>query len=97
MGNCATRYSFLDVRARIPAPSLEDYDNERFHTHRQSWQCANVDVSAKAITQRVATAEGYLYTRPDVIDAIKTQSVAKGDVLAVARVAGIMRPNARRI
>lgn len=49
-----------------------------------------VDVSDKAVTARVAVAEGYLYTRPDVIQAIANQSIAKGDVLAVARVAGIM-------
>ena len=48
-----------------------------------------VDVGAKAATVRVATASAVLRTTPAVIDAIRRQAVAKGDVLAVARIAGI--------
>ncbi|MGB0956926.1 MAG: cyclic pyranopterin monophosphate synthase MoaC [Litorivicinus sp.] len=49
-----------------------------------------VDVSEKSITRRVAVAEGFLIARPDVIERIASHNIAKGDVLAVARVAGIM-------
>ncbi|MBI4406071.1 MAG: cyclic pyranopterin monophosphate synthase MoaC [Deltaproteobacteria bacterium] len=49
-----------------------------------------VDVSEKSITQRVAKARATVKTRPDVIDAISSGRLPKGDVLAVARVAGIM-------
>jgi len=49
-----------------------------------------VDVGDKQTTTRVAVASARVRTRPDVIDAIREQSLAKGDVLAVARVAGIM-------
>lgn len=49
-----------------------------------------VDVSEKNITQRVAIAKGKIYVNKDVIDAIVNDTVEKGDVLGVARVAGIM-------
>ena len=49
-----------------------------------------VDVSAKAGTKREAVAEGRILIAPTALDAILAGSVKKGDVLAVARVAGIM-------
>jgi len=49
-----------------------------------------VDVSAKAETAREAVARATLVMRPETLQAIKAGQVAKGDVLAVARVAGIM-------
>jgi len=49
-----------------------------------------VDVGDKPATVRVAVASAVLLTRPEVIAAIRDGAVAKGDVLAVARVAGIM-------
>lgn len=48
-----------------------------------------VDVSDKAVTVREATAQGYLYTSPEVIAQISNATIAKGDVFAVARIAGI--------
>ncbi|MEC8417692.1 MAG: cyclic pyranopterin monophosphate synthase MoaC [Pseudomonadota bacterium] len=48
-----------------------------------------VDVSDKDVTKREATAEGYLYVNDDVITQISEAKIAKGDVFAVARVAGI--------
>jgi len=49
-----------------------------------------VDVSAKAETKREAIAEGRILIAPDALEAIRAGAVKKGDVLAVARVAGIM-------
>ena len=49
-----------------------------------------VDVSGKAVTARHAVAEGFIRMSVDARNAVRTQAVAKGDVLAVARVAGIM-------
>jgi len=49
-----------------------------------------VDVSDKAITKRVATASSTLQTRPDVIAMIADGKIPKGDVAAVARIAGLM-------
>jgi len=49
-----------------------------------------VDVSAKPATVREAVATGFIAVAPDAIAAIRAGAVAKGDVIAVARVAGIM-------
>ncbi|GGE07724.1 cyclic pyranopterin monophosphate synthase accessory protein [Polymorphobacter glacialis] len=49
-----------------------------------------VDISAKAATRREAVAEGYIAIGSAALTAIREQAVAKGDVLAVARIAGIM-------
>lgn len=56
----------------------------------QHGAAAMVDVSAKAITQREATATAVVHTRTDVIQQIEQALVSKGDVLATARIAGIM-------
>jgi len=49
-----------------------------------------VDVSAKAETAREATAAGRIAMSAQAAEAIRAGAVKKGDVLAVARVAGIM-------
>lgn len=48
-----------------------------------------VDVSAKAITARTATATGKVLCSADVISLLRGDGVPKGDALAVARIAGI--------
>ena len=49
-----------------------------------------VDVSAKQLTDRVARARGTIRMKPETLAAIRSNSLKKGDVLAVARVAGIL-------
>jgi cyclic pyranopterin phosphate synthase len=49
-----------------------------------------VDVHEKDDTYRVARAEGYITVNKEAFDAISGGSVKKGDVLGVARIAGIM-------
>lgn len=49
-----------------------------------------VDVSGKAITTRVAVAEGRISMSADALKAVREGALKKGDALAVARVAGIM-------
>ncbi|HZG58279.1 cyclic pyranopterin monophosphate synthase MoaC [Paenibacillus sp.] len=49
-----------------------------------------VDISDKAETVRTATATSAVVMRPETLQAIKAGTAAKGDVLAVAQVAGIM-------
>lgn len=49
-----------------------------------------IDVSSKFNTLRYARAEGYLKTNEEIIERIKNKTVPKGDVLEVARAAGIM-------
>jgi cyclic pyranopterin phosphate synthase len=48
-----------------------------------------VDVSSKPITKRVATAEAMIALKPETIAKIESSQVAKGNVLATARIAGI--------
>jgi cyclic pyranopterin monophosphate synthase len=49
-----------------------------------------VDVSDKAVTSRTATAEGFVTMAPATLDMILDGTAPKGDVLATARIAGIM-------
>lgn len=49
-----------------------------------------VDVSAKDITERSATAEGFVAMQPETLAIVEEGSAKKGDVLATARIAGIM-------
>ena len=49
-----------------------------------------VDVSNKNETERIAVASGKIYVNEAILNAILNNSVEKGDVLGVARVAGIM-------
>ena len=49
-----------------------------------------VDVSAKASTERVATAQAKILLQPETLEKIQQRTIAKGDVLAVAQVAGVM-------
>lgn len=49
-----------------------------------------VDVADKAVTQRVAVAEGYLRMSAETLAAVESGNVPKGDVLGTARIAGIM-------
>jgi cyclic pyranopterin monophosphate synthase len=48
-----------------------------------------VDVSEKAKSTRTATASGTIRMMPETLDAIRANALAKGDVIAVARIAGI--------
>ena len=49
-----------------------------------------VDIGAKAATARVAVASGLIRMNATALDAIRDGTVPKGDVLAAARIAGIM-------
>ena len=49
-----------------------------------------VDVSDKAVTSRTATAQGFVTMAPETLALIEKGEAKKGDVLATARIAGIM-------
>lgn len=49
-----------------------------------------VDVGGKALTERVAVASGKIFVSEEVFAAIQSGTAKKGDVLGVARIAGIM-------
>src|SRR5687768_356314 len=60
-------------------------------THfNESGRARMVDVSGKASTERIATAQGRVRLKPDTLAKIQQGKIAKGDVLAVAQVAGVM-------
>ncbi len=59
-------------------------------THVRSDGSAHmVDVSAKAVTSRAASAKGRVLLSPEAVRALRGGEVPKGDALAVARIAGL--------
>ncbi|MBP8639399.1 MAG: cyclic pyranopterin monophosphate synthase MoaC [Oscillospiraceae bacterium] len=61
-----------------------------FNHFDQAGNAIMVDVTGKEVTIRTAVAQGSISVCPEIIKAIKNGSSKKGDVLGVARVAGIM-------
>ncbi|WP_353572698.1 cyclic pyranopterin monophosphate synthase MoaC [Candidatus Albibeggiatoa sp. nov. BB20] len=60
-------------------------------THfNQAGEAHIVDVGDKAETHRIAIAEGWIYMQADTLARIQTGNHKKGDVLGIARIAGIM-------
>jgi cyclic pyranopterin monophosphate synthase len=55
-----------------------------------SGEARMIDVSGKPTTERVAVAEGRVIMQPKTLDIVRKGDAKKGDVLGVARVAGIM-------
>ena len=49
-----------------------------------------IDVGAKASTERLATAQATVFLQPETLEKLRQGKIAKGDVLAVAQVAGVM-------
>ncbi len=49
-----------------------------------------VDVSGKDVTRRVARAQAVVTMRPETLEKIRQNALAKGDALGVARVAGVL-------
>jgi cyclic pyranopterin monophosphate synthase len=56
----------------------------------QSGEAHMVDVSAKAVTDRVAVAEGKVLMQPETLALCLSGQAKKGDVFATARIAGIL-------
>ena len=57
---------------------------------QQGGRIAMVDVGSKRVTQRQARARGFVRLRAPTLSRIRSGRIAKGDVLAAARLAGIM-------
>lgn len=64
-------------------------DTELTHVNAQG-RARMVDVGAKPVTARVARAAGKVLMAPSTLELVRTGGARKGDVLAVAQVAGIM-------
>lgn len=56
----------------------------------ETGQARMVNVGRKASTRRFAMARGVIRMRPETLEAIRTNTLQKGDALGVARVAGIL-------
>ena len=61
-----------------------------FNHFDKNGNAAMVDVSGKEPTYRTAVAQGKILVSEEILQAVLEQKVKKGDVLGVARVAGIM-------
>jgi cyclic pyranopterin monophosphate synthase len=71
------------------APKAKDRSPGLTHVGADG-RAAMVDVGGKVITERVAVAEAFVKVSPELARRIEENQVAKGDVLGVARLAGIM-------
>ena len=64
--------------------------NARSNHLDESGRARMVDVTGKPQTLRTATARGRVYLRSETLEMIQKGAAAKGDVLAIAQVAGVM-------
>jgi cyclic pyranopterin phosphate synthase len=69
---------------------MAENKNREFSHFDADGNAIMVDVSKKIETERVATASGKITLSQKAYDLVKSGSMAKGDVLGVARIAGIM-------
>lgn len=66
-------------------------DNEPRLSHvDETGRAKMVNVGAKPVTERVAVAEGLVRCSPELADLIRDNALAKGNLLDVARLAGVM-------
>lgn len=68
----------------------EDTESQRLTHMNEHGHASMVDVSDKPITQRGATAEGRVQISQELADRINANNIAKGNLIDVARLAGIM-------
>ncbi len=82
--------SAQDKRAAQEVPVVKDDMPAKLSHVNASGAAHMVDISEKGVTQRVATAEGFVAMQPETLAQIQQNAMKKGDVLATARIAGIM-------
>ena len=64
--------------------------NEKLNHFDAAGNAIMVDVGQKILTERIAIASGKIFVGDEIYSVIKSGSSKKGDVLGVARIAGIM-------
>ena len=64
-------------------------EKKEFTHFDRSGNAVMVDIQEKEATHRIAEAVGKIYVNQSVFDAVKNHTAKKGDVLGVARIAGI--------
>lgn len=69
---------------------IENSQTKEWNHFDENGNAVMVDVSQKEITERIAVASGKIKVNREVMEAIVHHTAKKGDVLGVARVAGIM-------
>lgn len=67
---------------------MAEFSDKLSHVDDQGKACM-VDVGGKKDQLRVAKATGFISLQPQTVDLVKNNSLKKGDVLAIARIAGI--------
>ena len=80
----ADRLANMESRREAGLP-----DNPLSHVD-EGGKARMVDVGSKPETRRVAVVEGSVRMRPETLELIRANAMEKGDVLAAARIAGIM-------
>ena len=85
MNERADRLATQQARPRAPVAG----GSQLTHVDAEG-KASMVDVGAKAVTQRVAVARGSVVMQPETLRLVGENAMEKGDVLGVARVAGIM-------
>ncbi len=89
--NIITKYKEIFYKDDFTNSKEEKERKAMEYTHfDQNGNAVMVDVSEKAVTKRVAVAKGSIRMSKECFDKIKNQDMKKGDVLGVARIAGIM-------
>jgi cyclic pyranopterin phosphate synthase len=76
--------------AKKPAEQAAENSSPKLTHLGQGGEARMVDVSAKDATERTAVAEGRVVMQTKTLDIVLTGNAVKGDVLAAARIAGIM-------
>ena len=84
-----TRQNHMETRQNHMETRQTHMDNQLTHID-ETGRAKMVQVTDKAITRRSAGAEGYILITEDIANAIKENTLKKGDVFSVARIAGIM-------
>lgn len=82
------QFGYLSVDKRVAR--WHDCSMEKLTHFNPEGRARMVDVSAKEVTERLAVAGGKVRMRPETLRLILEGKMKKGDVLAVAQVAGIM-------
>ncbi len=80
----------MESRRRLATAGKEETYMTGFTHLDEQGNAIMVDVTDKEVTERVATAKGAIKVNKEVFEAITNGTAKKGDVLATARIAGIM-------
>ena len=80
----------MDERQQTKQSHVDERQQTKLSHVDERGQARMVDVSGKAVTQRTAIARGAVRMKPETAARIAAGSVAKGDVIATARLAGVM-------